>query len=79
MYFFIINNLIVHQSNIKLILLHVYIKHYKIEDMLKLSKMIGILSGVKKMDSIKYIKKDYNQDKKLIILELIINCVKRTI
>ena len=39
--------------------------------------MIGILSGVKKMDSIKSIKKDYNTHKKSIILELIINYAKK--
>jgi hypothetical protein len=41
--------------------------------------MIGILYGAKKMHSIKYIKKDYNIHKKLIILELIINYVKKII
>jgi hypothetical protein len=52
-------------------------KHFKIEDILKPQKMIGILSGVKKMDSIKSIKKDYNTHKKSIILELIINYAKK--
>lgn len=76
---YLFTHILVLLSNLKPISLIAFCRHSNKEAMKKHHKTIGISYGVKKMDWIKYIKKDFYLTNELIILETTMKCVKKII